>query len=548
VSTPSSLLSASPLVGDRARWYDADVTSLLLEAAEAHAERPALISREETTTYRELFAEARAIAALLTSARAGARGPSEGVPTGAVMGSRTRACFAALLGTILSGATYVPLNPKFPAARNAFMLRAARVRTLAIESADLEVLVPELTTWDEPLAILVLDASDAEPWRARLPTHRVLVPGPDAIATFTPTRVASDTALYVMFTSGSTGAPKGVVVSHTNVLACLAYLGERYQITADDRFSQNFDLTFDLSVFDLFLCWVHGASLHVAPSGQQAAPARFIESAALTIWFSVPSMALLMDRFRMLNPGAFPTLRFSLFCGERLPLRIAEAWQAAAPTSAVENLYGPTEATIACTLHRFGDASRTRAEQGGVPIGVPFDGMRTAIVDAAGHLAAAGESGELWLSGPQLAAGYLEDEAKTAERFVRAPWDDHRWYRTGDVARVAGGELIHLGRMDDQVKIRGYRIELGEVETALRAILENEHVAVVAVAPSETQPAKLVGFVVGGVADEAALRTRLAERLPDYMHPAELVALDTLPLNSNGKVDKKALLSSYGER
>jgi amino acid adenylation domain-containing protein len=526
----------------RRAWRSTDLAQVLCDVAERHADRLALAVDGESYSYRALFGRARQLAGLLTRERVAAS-PN----LGAVMGTRSHASFVGVLANLLSGAAYVPLNPKFPAVRTEHMLRASGARSLIIERRELEVLA-EVVAALEPLVLVVPDAEGSEDLASRFPRHRIFTGKDiDAASASAVPAVGPEAMAYLMFTSGSTGLPKGVMVSHGNVLACTASFGDRYDIGPEDRFSQNFELTFDLSVFDMFLCWAHGASLHVPPPAQQPCPAKMVAESKLTVWFSVPAMALFMQQMRALKPGAFPDLRLSLFCGERLPARVAEAFGAAAPNSAVENLYGPTEVTIACTVHRFTAGGATA--DGSVPIGLPLQGLAAAVVDDSLAPVAAGAQGELCFAGPQVALGYWRAPDITAQRFVQMPWDDaqRRWYRTGDLASVSSaGVLEHHGRADDQVKVRGYRIELGEIETVIRRQLDTERVSVVAVRDARRDLLELVAFIAAPF-EEAALRAALVTLLPDYMQPARLVSLEALPLSSNGKVDKNALRAMEGE-
>jgi amino acid adenylation domain-containing protein len=521
-----------------------ELVSSFLAASSLHAGRVAVVSEGQTWDYRSLTTLARKIASLLASSRAGTA-----PRLGAVMGSRSGRCFAGLLGTMFSGAAYVPLNPNFPAARTSFMLQASGVSSLVIERAEIEGLT-DLFSELPHLIIVVPDADDTTELARRLSPHRVFGSADiDACGEFEPQRPAPEDMAYLLFTSGSTGRPKGVMVSHANVVACIEAFSERFRVSADDRFSQNFELTFDLSVFDMFLCWTNGAGLFVPPRAQRACPASFVREAGLSVWFSVPSMGLFMRQMGVLKPGAFPTLRWCLFCGEQLTVGVAEAWAQAAPASSVENLYGPTEVTIACTAHTF-ERSGHLDPQAGVSIGRPLKNMTAAVVAANLEPLAPGQPGELCLRGPQVAMGYWKDAATTVDRFVKMPWDEQqgRWYRTGDLAVLGeDGLLRHLGRIDDQVKIRGHRIELGEVEFALRKVLGRDEVAAIA-APSRVQELlEIVAFIAGPGVDWTAARQELAQVLPAHMHPAKVVSIPRLPLNSNGKTDKGALRRLYEE-
>jgi acyl-CoA synthetase (AMP-forming)/AMP-acid ligase II len=243
-----------------------------------------------------------------------------------------------------------------------------------------------------------------------------------------------------------------------------------------------------------------------------------------------------------LRAGMFPGLRLSLFCGEALTAELASAWAAAAPNSVVENLYGPTEATIACTAHRWSEGSSSGAN-GFVPIGHPIGSTETRVVDEELREVAPGEPGELFLSGSQVVDGYWDDPAASASAFVTIQ-GDVPGYLTGD--RVfhprSGGPLEYLGRMDSQIKILGHRVELEEVEAVLREEAGAEAIAV-GWPRTPSGAAGIVAFIAGTSVDPVQVRRAISERLPDYMVPRELRIVSELPLNPNGKRDRKALLS-----
>jgi len=355
-----------------------------------------------------------------------------------------------------------------------------------------------------------------------------------------------DRVAYLLFTSGTTGIPKGVPIVHSNVRAFINWAVNRYGIGPADRFSQTFDQTFDLSVFDLFVAWEAGACVYAMSPIDLLAPSSFINKNALTVWFSVPSIPAQMRKRNLLEPNTLPTLRWSLFCGEPLPRASAEQWQAAAPNSIVENLYGPTELTIACTVHRWNpETSPAMCVNDMVAIGTPYPGLTAVLVDDDLHPVAEGEAGEFCLCGAQTSPGYWKDPEKTAERFVKIDADglpDQTFYRTGDLARqLPNGEYVCLGRTDHQIKVLGFRVELGEIEGVMQGCPGVVQAIAMGWPISEGTAKGIVAFVSGSPIDTAAIRSACQASLADYMVPNRIIAMDEMPLNANGKVDRGAL-------
>jgi amino acid adenylation domain-containing protein len=360
-----------------------------------------------------------------------------------------------------------------------------------------------------------------------------------------PTAVDPEAIAYLLFTSGSTGVPKGVPIYHRNVRPYLEYICDRYEVSCEDRLSQQFDQTFDLSVHDMFVAWERGACLFSVPERSVMAPTKFIREQQLTMWFSVPSVIGLLSRMRLLLPNCFPSLRCSLFCGEPLLATQAQLWQQAAPHSIVENLYGPTETTIAISHYRW-DADRSPGEcmNGIVPIGWPFLGQSASVVGDDGREVPAGICGELCLAGSQVTTGYWNNPEKTSEQFVRlAGIGDSVWYRTGDlVQQDARGCLHYIGRRDQQIKIRGYRAELQEIEAVLRKVCGTEEAVSVPLPSSNGSTDGVAAFVSGTAElDSERILSSCSQVLPDYMVPRKIYFIKELPLNANGKVDRPQL-------
>jgi len=510
------------------------VADMLSRLPRHAAERPAAAAVEvagETWTWRDFGRLVAAIRAAL-----GAPAPGGTQPVTAVLAQRRVSAYAGIIAARLAGHCFVPLNATHATVRLADILAQSRATTL----------VTGTTGRDRVAAILdrlppgherprLIEAADSLAEARPLPD----APFPDPL----PFR-AGDLA-YILFTSGSTGRPKGVPVSAAALAAYLAAVEELLEMWPGDRLSQTFDLSFDLSMHDLFVGLTRGATLVVPSAADLKVPAAWLDRAALTHWFSVPTLAAQMRAQGGLRPGAFPGLRSVLFCGEALPADLAAAFARAAPNAAVENWYGPTEATIACLRHPVAAADPAEPE---VPIGRPFPGMRAVIAGPDGHPCADGEEGELCLIGPQLAEGYLDDPERTGRSFVAIGGE--RAYRTGDRARRgADGAIRFLGRADGQIKLRGYRIELAGIEHVLRRVSGASN-AVAGVLPSADGSGTLVAAIEAAMAPDAiaaALAAMQAE-LPAYMVPAVIEPFDAFPLNASGKTDRSAILAEIAAR
>ena len=511
-----------------------------LRSAEVHPQRPALEVDGEVISYAELRRRVLAVAATLVERRR-----RDGAPLTCVLGQRTAGGFVGILAALCSGHGYVPMLPSYPAARLALMIERSRSNTLLVDRGGLRVLPDVLAALKRPMTVMLLDAAPDDALRSRCEGH-VLLGAEDVVdgTGFVPPEVQANDVAYLLFTSGSTGQPKGVMVAHRNIERFIDVVVDRYGLHAEDRFSHLFEVTFDLSLFDMFVTWQVGGCLCVPDVQQRMLPARYVVDSRLSVWFSVPSTALLMKETRTLSPGVFPGLRLSLFCGEALTMPVAEAWAEAASNSIVENIYGPTELTLACTHYRFGPRAAEASVNDTVPIGVPFAGMRAKVVDENLVEVAPGESGELVMAGPQVALGYWDDPERTAASFVRPPGETDVFYRTGDrvVRPLREDPLIFLGRLDSQIKIRGYRVELGEIEAALRQEAGVDTAVALGWPLAAAGGAEgVVAFIDDPAVDTAALLRRVATRLPRYMVPREVRIVESFPLNANGKVDRNAL-------
>ncbi len=531
--------SSRPTLATATRTKYKGLIQGFLDSAERFVSREALVVDGKNLSYRELRDSAAAIARTILD-----REP-ESFPLAAILASRSETAYAGVLGILGAGKGYVPLNPKFPVDRTGKMLALSGSRVLVVGReafGQLPRLLPEI---DRSLTVILPDCGDAAELCAAFPQHRFVSSRQmsEGAGFAFDIEVDSAAVAYLLFTSGSTGEPKGVPIHHSNVRAYIEYISNRYEVNERDRFSQEFDMTFDLSVHDMFVCWERGACLFCVPEKSAMLPAKFIRDRELTMWFSVPSVVALLSKMRLLQPGCFPNLRFSLFCGEPLAAAHAQHWQEAAPNSIVENLYGPTETTIAISHYRW-DPSKSPQEclNGIVPIGWMFAGQQCRVVDH--ERSEVSETGELCLAGSQVTDGYWNNREKTRRQFVRFPENrETLWYRTGDlVKRGENGCLYYLGRIDHQVKIRGYRVELQEIEVVLRKASQAEQVVAVPWPVVDGSADGVMAFVSGvSKIDELHILNRCREALPDYMVPRKIYWLEEIPLNDNGKMDRKKL-------
>ncbi|MGW0531564.1 non-ribosomal peptide synthetase [Streptomyces sp. NPDC003032] len=489
------------------------VPDLIADVAAARPDATALVCGDVRLTYRELLDNADALAARLR-----AEGVRPGFRVGLLL-PRSPEMGIAALAVLRAGGAYVPLDQAHPHARLAHMAEAS--------GTGLLVTAAETAAKGERLGIPYL--------RADAPEDASPAPAPAPAPTLTHGRTLTpDDLAYVLFTSGSTGVPKGVAVEHRALLNLTGAVRPAFPVTAEDRVLQFVSFGFDVAVSDLFFPWVAGAELHIARDDERLGDALYarLRDSRITYVFLPPSAAMLLPDIK----GRLPHLRTLAVGGEACPAELVE--RLSEPGRRIVNAYGPSEATVYATT-----ADLEPGEP--VVIGRPVPGARVYVLDARLRTVPTGVTGEVYIAGASLARGYIGRPGLTAERFVADPYGPpgSRMYRTGDLARVdAHGRLHYLGRSDSQVKLRGIRIELGEIE-ALLAGHPDVAVAAAAVHGGGAEQ-RLVAYVVhrdGAAPSDEDLRAHLAERLPGYMLPEIYLHLDELPLNRSGKIDRARL-------
>ncbi|GAB4071589.1 amino acid adenylation domain-containing protein [Ancylobacter sonchi] len=484
---------------------DVTLTALVEAAMRRTPDAPAVRFEGVELSYAELERRSAALAGALTDAGAG---PDSLV---AVALPRSLELIVALVAVLRAGAAYLPLDLAHPDERLARILGSAKPRVVLAREADAGRLRPYAT-------VLVPEA-----WPTEIGAAPLRVPVPDDAA-------------YVIYTSGSTGEPKGVVVGHRAIVNRLEWMREHYGIGPGERIVQKTPATFDVSVWEFFLPLIAGAVLVVAPPEAHRDPlalARLFRAEKVTTAHFVPSMLAAF----LAEPMARGLELRQVFCsGEELPADLRDRFHRTL-SAELHNLYGPTEAAVDVSYWPAGPDDRARP----VPIGFPVWNTRLYVLDEAMRPQPPGVPGHLFLAGVQLAHGYLGRPDLTAERFLADPFvPGERMYRSGDLAYYRpDGAVVFLGRSDHQIKIRGLRVELGEIEAAIMQSGLARQCAVVA-SRDAAGTQRIVAYVVG-VEDVAVLRERLPARLPDYMVPSALVALDALPVTANGKLDRAAL-------
>lgn len=519
----SRIRDVPTLTGDEQAWIDGvnstaeavDDTTLTALLEQSMARTPAaeaLVGEHERLTYHDLDRRSRELADRLAHAGVG-RGDIVAVAL-----PRSVDLVVALIATLRAGAAYLPLDLSQPAERTARIIRSARPK-VALTTAGARADLPDA------LLVIAVDETVERPAGLALPRARP-EPGDPA---------------YVIYTSGSTGEPKGVVIEHRSIVNRLLWMRAHYGFGEDDRILQKTPATFDVSVWELFLAFLSGGTLVVAPPDAHRDPAwlaALIRTHAVTTIHFVPSMlAVFVEEAGVAGLG----LRRVFCSGEALTARLRNRFHEVV-IAELHNLYGPTETAVDVT---WWDASRHDASDP-VPIGWPVWNTRLYVLDGRLRQVPAGVAGDLYVSGVQLARGYLGQPDLTAERFVPDPFvgGDARMYRTGDLAiRRDDGALLYVGRSDHQVKIRGFRIELGEIESALFAsgTVGQAAVTVRTDAAGEPQIAAYLVPLPGVPVDPDAVRAFVQSRVPDYMVPAAFVVVDALPLTRSGKLDRAAL-------
>jgi D-alanine--poly(phosphoribitol) ligase subunit 1 len=510
---------------------DASLWQLFARAAAQRGSQPALCFSDRTLSFTDLDILAR---------RADAWLRHHGVGRGDVVAlhlGKTAETYALILGALRIGAPYVCLDPASPDARLSRMLEKTAPKILFTASAALNAYGATIDTRAPGnSANRVADWSSDWPAPTMLPAAAL----PD------------DHPAYIMFTSGSTGEPKGAVIPHRGVAGLIAWAASLIDVPGAVTFSGLNPLHFDNSVFDVYASLFNGCALAPIETARLANPAlwvRAIKAQGANFVFAVPTLFLMLDDIGLLTPGALPGVRRFMFGGEGFPIARLAAFQARFTASAqLLNVYGPTETSCICSSLEVDHAAIAAAGTGFVSLGRMHRDFEWTVLDAAGAPVAPGVPGELWIGGGNVGLGYIQDAAETARRFCSDPRPDRharawssRFYRTGDLVRAdATGALWFVGRADNQIKFRGHRIELEEIDHILGQCPGVRRAAAVLI--DGAGGAEIAAAVdADGSVETSQLRAWCGAHLPSYMRPAVLVRMSDLPVNANGKLDRRRL-------
>lgn len=511
----------------------------LTEMAERHAGRPSVAYGETFLTYGELDRLSDRFAYALRDA-----GIGRGDRVGLCMPKSLKA-IAAMLGTLKAGAAYVPIDPSAPARRGGYILRDCGVRAIVSTARKLHDYRDEYA--DLPAVELVVVAEGEAGGPEGHARHMAWAELPETGAPNRTVPAIETDPAYLLYTSGSTGNPKGVILSHRHARTFVDWGRTTFGVMPGDRLSNHAPLHFDLSVFDIYVALSAGACVSIVPERAAAFPmelARWIDVERISVWYSVPSALVRLLLHGQLERHTYEALRTVLYAGEVFPVKYLRRVMLALRSARFHNLYGPTETNV-CTCYSL--PAELPAGITDIPIGAACANTEVFAVDDSGVRVEPGAEGELYVRGPALLLGYWGLPERTSQSIVNNPLQPayrELVYRTGDIVRLdEDGNYRFVGRRDHMVKSRGYRIELGEVEQAIYQMEAVREAAVLAL-PDEEVGARLhavVSLVDGRVLTERELQTFCASRLPRYMVPESFVVRDDLPKTSTGKIDRVTL-------
>jgi amino acid adenylation domain-containing protein len=521
------------------------LTALLFDNYEESKFFSAIRIEEEDMSYEDLYNKALKLAAILKE-------NDVYNETVAIVGHRNFSTYISILGILFAGCNYTPINPKDAKSKILEILSESKVNYLVGDYLSISKLQDKLKNNDlvgksiiTPLCYV--KDKEAQRWMDKTDVDKI-----DPL--LNPMDSDDSHLAYVLYTSGSTGKPKGVKVTRRNVFSYLKATSQLWNIPSRFRMSQFHDLSFDPSVSDIFYTFCNKGTLCVVPENEMTFPSDFIIREKLDIWSSVPSISTFMLKMGALSDGKYPHLKIIRHAGEPFPVALAKSWQSAAPNASVENHYGPTEATIDVSRHLYDSNYKySDCKNNIMPIGKPFPNIKIAIVnDDLEKIVDKNLQGEIVFCGPQVSNGYLNDQYKTDEYFVRFFWDNFKeiWYKSGDLGFINNsGDIECAGRKDSQIKIGGRRIEIGEIEAVLSHFDITREAVVVPIRDDSEIVTGCAAFVLTKLSslDVREIRKQSTELMDSIFFPKKIFFIKDFPRSQSGKINRKTLEKSAKE-
>ncbi len=482
-----------------------------------YADQPAFVINDKAYSYHELGLCISGIQNLLQ------RHKDKNNKIIAVITGNNIETYAAIFAIWFEGLTFLPLNPKFPVRRNLDIIKQANPSIV-------------LYSGNQPHPLLRKAVKNILSIGKNITTLKELSISPHN----------DEDSMYILFTSGSTGIPKGVPISYKNLKSFIkSFLKLDFSLDSHDRFLQMFDFTFDVSVFCYTVPLLIGATVFTVPQDgiKYLSVYKILANNKITVAAMVPSVvAFLKPYWEKIH---LPYLRYTILTGESVKPAIAEAWAKCAPNSVIDDFYGPTEGTIFCHSYRwYKDTGNIKSYNNAVSIGKPFEDITAVVVDENNQIIPAGMKGELLIAGDQVTEGYLNNPVKNTASFITLEYKGHkeRFYHTGDMVFMdEQGDYMYCGRIDNQVQVHGFRVELGEIEYQAGKMLEGGTCAAVA-RVNESGNSEIYLFIEEHEDKISEITTFLQTSLPYYMQPLKIYSLKSFPVNTNGKLDRNKLI------
>lgn len=512
------------------------LTSYLFKKINKNKNRIAIKHNEIKLSYQKLNDKALALATILSEHK---NIENQCI---AVVGQRNINSYVAILSSFYSGTCYTPINSKQNIHHVCNIINDSKINLFLTDRDDFHF-IKKITKLNSITDFTIISIENLEIFKKNFDKGKYYKKN----YLKKPVISNENYLAYKLYTSGSTGAPKGVKISYKNLFAWLKNMESLKLVSSSDNLSQNYDLTFDLSIADYLLAWMTGAKLCILNENEQLLPYEYIIREKITVWSSVPTVAKFMIDYGVLKKNIFPRVKVSIFCGEALTRNVADNWQDAAPNSRIENFYGPTEATIWLSKFGYGKKSIYRKFHNKIiPIGKPFKDHKFEIVDIRDKLVKQGEVGEIIYSGPQISSGYSNSKDLTRKSFRKFKWDKNSqiWYLSGDLGFLnKNNHYEFVGRKDNQIKISGRRIEIFEIEGTLLLFKKLKNIIVVPIRNESYSCDGLVAYtnVKINKNDLEKIEKIFQKRMDKLFFPKKFIFVKRFPLNSSGKIDRKSL-------